>query len=237
MDRKSFDELYNLPCEGKTEEKNGLAYLSWAYAWATLLGQDPTATKKVYEAPDGLLVWKDPVGCHVKVSVTAFGIERTEYLPVMDYRNQSVPFDKADSMIVNKTIQRAVTKAIAQFGIGLKLYAGEDLPTKDDDKPQNDAPQAPKPQTVPNADPKPKAEAESTKSMTGNAQQIYDEMMKMMRELDPAQAIGLMDWCKRKFGKGPNDLADINQILATISAIKAAKFKASQPIDDDNMPF
>ena len=73
--------------------------------------------------------------------------------------------------------------------------------------------------------------------MTGNAQSIYDEMMRMMKDLDPAQAIGLLDWCKRKFGKGPNDLADINQILATISAIKAAKFKASQPIDDDNMPF
>ncbi len=146
MEKSDFAKLYDLPCEGHTEEKNigngvSLTYLSWAYAWATLLKQDGSATKKVFEAPDGSLVWKDPVGGHVKVSVTAFGIERIEYLPVMDSRNQSVAFDKIDSMMANKAIQRAVTKAIGQFGIGLKLYAGEDLETTGDDEP--------KPQTTP----------------------------------------------------------------------------------------
>lgn len=129
---KKFKELYEMPCEGHTEKKGNLTYLSWAYAWATLLEQDPTATKKVYENADGSLVWKDPIGAHVKVSVTAFGTERIEYLPVMDYNNRSITLDKIDSMAVNKTVQRAVTKAIAQFGIGLKLYAGEDLETADD---------------------------------------------------------------------------------------------------------
>lgn len=127
---KTFDQLYNLAVKGEVEKKGTLDYLSWAYAWATLMEQDGTATKKVYETSDGGLVWKDPIGAHVKVSVTAFGVERIEYLPIMDSRNQPVAFENADSTIVNKTIQRAVTKAIAQFGIGLKLYAGEDLPTE-----------------------------------------------------------------------------------------------------------
>jgi len=256
---KTFKELYEMPVEGHVEKKDCgkglfLSYLSWAYAWATLIEEDPNANYKVYERPDGRIYWDDGTTAWVKVSVTMFGKEVIEYLAVMDdtRANASIPLvtykfknkygeEKTAEGITTfdavKAIQRALVKAIARFGIGLKLYAGEDLPTEGDDKPQNDAPQAPKPQTIPSVDPKPKAEAESTKSMTGNAQPIYDEMMKMMRELDPAQTIGLLDWCKRKFGKGPNDLTDINQILATIGAIKAAKFKADKPISDDNMPF
>jgi|GEM_PF-5021665 len=142
MENKKFDELYSLPCEGHTEEKNigngvSLTYLSWAYAWATLLEQDGSAVKKVFEQTDGSVVWKDPIGGHVKVSVMAFGIERIEYLPVMDSRNQSVPFEKIDSMMANKAIQRAVTKAIGQFGIGLKLYSGENLETTGEGDPHN----------------------------------------------------------------------------------------------------
>lgn len=123
-------------------------------------------------------------------------------------------------------------KQITQLTVVAKDRAGSEVASFDFPKKTNY--QAPKPQTIPNADPKPQAES---KSPSANAQPIYDEMMRMMRELDPAQTIGLMDWCNRKFGKGPNDLADINQILATIGAIKAAKFKADKPISDDNMPF
>ena len=231
MDGKSFKELYELKCEGHVEEKNNLAYLSWAYAWATLLGQDPTAVKKVYETPDGSLVWKDPIGCHVKVSVTAFGIERIEYLPVMDHHNISVPFDKADSMIVNKTIQRAVTKAIAQFGIGLKLYAGEDLPTEDDE-PQ------PK-QTIPSVEPKSQL-APTNSANVGVAPKVVDagdRLKEQMAKLDPAQTLAVMEWCKKKYGKNPSELTDALQKADLATKIVSAKYKADQRADDDNMPF
>jgi hypothetical protein len=55
-------------------------------------------------------------------------LEHIEYLPVMDYRNQSIPADKVTSFDVNKAIQRGLTKAVARHGLGLYIYAGEDLP-------------------------------------------------------------------------------------------------------------
>lgn len=66
--------------------------------------------------------------CYVKVGVTIEGLEYIEMLPVMDYRNKSIAFDKVTSCDVNKTIQRAITKAIARHGLGLYVYAGEDYP-------------------------------------------------------------------------------------------------------------
>ena len=60
--------------------------------------------------------------------VTVNGIEHIEYLPVMDYRNQSINADKVTSFDVNKAIQRSLTKAVARHGLGLYIYAGEDLP-------------------------------------------------------------------------------------------------------------
>ena len=225
MDGKSFKELYELPCEGHVEEKNNLAYLSWAYAWATLLGQDPTAVKKVYETPDGSLVWKDPIGCHVKVSVTAFGIERIEYLPVMDYRNISVPFEKADSMIVNKTIQRAVTKAIAQFGIGLKLYAGEDMPTNGEAEEGVE----PKPQT-------PTYSAAANKQVPPK-EAGSDKLKEKMAQLNAGQTLAVVEWCVKKYGKRPEELTDVKQQADLITKIVSAKYKADQKISDDNMPF
>jgi hypothetical protein len=64
----------------------------------------------------------------VKTGVTIEGLEHIEYLPVMDYRNVSIPLDKITSMDMNKAIQRSLTKAAARHGLGLYIYAGEDLP-------------------------------------------------------------------------------------------------------------
>ena len=64
----------------------------------------------------------------VKVGMTIEGLEHIEYLPVMDYRNQSIPLEKVTSMDVNKAIQRGLVKAIARHGLGLYIYANEDLP-------------------------------------------------------------------------------------------------------------
>jgi hypothetical protein len=71
--------------------------------------------------------------CWVKTGVTLGGLEHIEMLPVMDFRNQAVTLDKITSMDVNKTIQRSLTKAIARHGLGLYIYAGEDLPEDESD--------------------------------------------------------------------------------------------------------
>lgn len=123
-----FAELNAIDVSGKTEKKNGLTYLSWSWAWGELKKRHPDATYTVYENPEGLFYHTDGRTCWVKTGVTVNGIEHIEYLPVMDYRNASIPRDKVTSMDVNKAIQRSLTKAIARHGIGLYIYAGEDLP-------------------------------------------------------------------------------------------------------------
>lgn len=127
-----FETLSAINVSGKTEKKNGLTYLSWAYAWGELCKVYPTATYKVHERDtqwgpcnyftDGRTAW-------VKVSVTIGDLTHTEMLPIMDYRNKSIPLDKVTSCDANKSIQRCITKAVARFGLGLYVYAGEDLPS------------------------------------------------------------------------------------------------------------
>lgn len=115
----------------KVENKNGLTYLSWAFAWGELKKIFPNANYKIYENENGWDYFTDGRTCWVKTGVTVEGIEHIEYLPVMDYRNKSIPADNVTSFDVNKSIQRSLTKAAARHGLGLYIYAGEDLPEDD----------------------------------------------------------------------------------------------------------
>lgn len=126
-----FDVLNAVNVNGHTEKKNGLTYLSWAWAWGELLKRYPDATYTVYENKDGLFYHTDGKTCWVKTGVTVEGVEYIEFLPVMDYRNNSIPVDKVTSFDVNKAIQRSLTKAVARHGLGLYIYAGEDLPEEE----------------------------------------------------------------------------------------------------------
>lgn len=123
-----FTELNNINVNDKVEKKNNLSYLSWAYAWGEVKKLHPNATYKVYEREDGRIYWDDGSTAWVKTGVTINDIEHIEYLPIMDYRNSSIPVAKITSFDVNKTIQRSLTKACARHGLGLYIYAGEDLP-------------------------------------------------------------------------------------------------------------
>lgn len=127
-----FEELNNINVSDKTEKKNNLTYLSWAFAWGELKKKHPDATYTVYENQHGWNYHTDGRYCWVKTGVTVDGIEHVEMLPVMDYKNNSIPVDKATAFDINKTIQRSVTKAIARHGLGLYIYAGEDLPDEAD---------------------------------------------------------------------------------------------------------
>jgi len=128
MDKSVFATLNAVNCNEHTEKKNGLTYLSWAWAWAEVKKRFPLATYTIYENPDGWNYFTDGRTCWVKTGVTIDGLEHIEYLPVMDYRNASIPADKVTSFDVNKAIQRSLTKAAARHGLGLYIYAGEDLP-------------------------------------------------------------------------------------------------------------
>lgn len=126
--------LSKIDCSKHTEKKNGLTYLSWAWAWSILKENFPEATSTIYEDKDGNNYFTDGRTCWVKTGVTVDGIEHIEELPVMDFKNKSIPLNNVTSYEVNKTIQRSLTKAIARHGLGMYIYAGEDLPSEEDGK-------------------------------------------------------------------------------------------------------
>jgi hypothetical protein len=126
-------DLLKLNVNDHTEKKNGLTYLSWAWAWAEALKADPTASFEVktflrdqytevpYMDVNGTgLVW---------VTVTMFGKPMTCMLPVMNHRNQPIPAPNAFE--VNTAIMRCMTKALALHGLGLYIYSGDDLPMQE----------------------------------------------------------------------------------------------------------
>ena len=123
-----FEKLSIINVNDKKSKKNNLDYLSWAFAWSEVKKVYPEANSKVYENEQGLNYHTDGRTAWVKVGMTIEGLEHIEYLPVMDYRNQSIPLEKLTSMDVNKAIQRGLVKAIARHGLGLYIYANEDLP-------------------------------------------------------------------------------------------------------------
>ena len=123
-----FQKMHSIDVSKWVEKKNGLSYVSWANAWGEVKKLHPDATYTVYENADGWNYHTDGRTCWVKTGMTVQGIEHIEYLPVMDYRNKSIPLDSVTSFDVNKAIQRSLTKAVARHGLGLYIYAGEDLP-------------------------------------------------------------------------------------------------------------
>ena len=127
-DKNYFTELNSIDVNDKIEKKNGLSYLSWAYAWGELKKRYPDSNYTIYENAQGWNYHTDGRTAWVKTGVTVCGVEHVEELPVMDYRNNSIPLDKITSFDVNKAIQRSLTKAVARHGLGLYIYAGEDLP-------------------------------------------------------------------------------------------------------------
>lgn len=123
-----FEELYNIDVGSKIEKKNNLSYLSWSYAWAEVKKKHPDSTYTIYENAEGWNYHTDGRTCWVKTGVTVNGIEHVETLAVMNNRNASIPLEAVTSYDINKSIQRCLTKGCARHGLGLYVYAGEDLP-------------------------------------------------------------------------------------------------------------
>ena len=117
----SYNELRKINVNEHTEKKGQLTYLSWAWAVDTLLQHDPSA---VWEFPEPKYFGETVM---VFCNVTAFGKTMKMQLPVMDNRNQAI--SNPDSRKISDATMRCLAKCIACFGIGLYIYAGEDLPT------------------------------------------------------------------------------------------------------------
>ena len=143
MEKKTFLMLADLNVSEKVEKRDGLSYLSWAWAWRHFKEACPDATYEIIiNQQTGLPYFESAAGVMVYTKVTACGETHMMWLPVMDSHNKAMKaqtyeiktknstiFVKAFDMFdVNKTIMRCLTKNLAMFGLGLYIYAGEDLP-------------------------------------------------------------------------------------------------------------
>lgn len=124
-----FAQLSAVNVNEHVETKGGFTYLSWPYAVTQLRLADPTATWEVKRF-DGRPYLLCEAGVFVEVAVTVQGITLSQLHPVLDGRNR--PIQEPDAFQINTSIQRALVKAIALHGLGLYIYAGEDLPNGQD---------------------------------------------------------------------------------------------------------
>ena len=157
---KTFAVLNDINVNDKVKTKMGLNYLSWAYAWGELLKAYPDATLNVYnrtietsetittedkdngvtrtvvnKSTQDVPYFTDGRSCFVKVGVSIQGIEYIEYFPIMGLKNDAIPANRVTMTDVNKALQRAFVKACARHGLGLYIYAGEDLPEAEKNAP------------------------------------------------------------------------------------------------------
>jgi hypothetical protein len=127
--KSAFEKLSAVNVAEKVERKGQLSYLSWAHAWAYAKKMYPTLTRTVYETEDGMNYFTDGKTAWVKVGVTIESLEYIDYLPIMNTsgRPKSIGLENITSFDVNTSIQRSTVKALALHGLGLSVYAGEDL--------------------------------------------------------------------------------------------------------------
>lgn len=169
-------ELLRLDVSAYVEKKKDLSYLSWSHAWAQALNHDHTANFHV-QTFDGKPYMDVNGTAMVWVSVTMGGNTRTCWLPVMNSSNAPISIagrsfkdkwgnekvEKLDSFNVNTAIMRCLTKCLGMFGLGLNVYAGEDLPLIEDDKPETKPETKPNPKTEPETKPETKPEKPAEK--------------------------------------------------------------------------
>lgn len=143
MEEKVFQTLNKINVNEHTEQKNGLTYLSWAWAWAELMKVYPDASYEIERFDGKPYLYDEKLGYMVFTKLTIGGDTKEMWLPVMDGANRAMlaePYEwydrynkphkveKASMFDINKTIMRCLVKNIALFGLGLYIYASEDLP-------------------------------------------------------------------------------------------------------------
>ena len=230
-----FETLNAINVNEKTEKKNGLTYLSWAWAWGEVKKCYPEAVFTIYERQTeyGLVnYFTDGRTCWVKTGLTIDGLEHIEELPVMDYRNNSIPLEKVTSTDVNKAIQRSLTKAAARHGLGLYIYAGEDLPEaeKENEPPKKEEQkEAGKPFTPPKASNgvvKKASEVPPAKEENPVKKYIANELTFMKQMFGIADT----DEMKRKFSEMRKSLIEA-KIIEDVSSDEQTMEQAEYMID------
>ena len=171
-----FEVLNAVNCKEHTEFKGGLSYLSWAWAWAEVKKRFPGAFYTIYENEQHFPYFTDGRTAWVKTGVTIEGLEHIEYLPIMNQASKpSLPLAALTSWDVNKAIQRSLTKACARHGLGLYIYAGEDLPEGETEPAPKPAPKKTTTKVASAPEPHPIPEGTEYKPLPAN---VYDSLVK-----------------------------------------------------------
>jgi hypothetical protein len=141
-----YKKLREINVSGHVEQKNGLNYLSWAWAWDEVMKEYPDAIYEIERFDNKPYLYDEKTGYMVFTRMSIAGVEREMWLPVMDAANKAmldhkytydtkfkkdIPVEAATMFDINKTIMRCLVKNLAMFGLGLALYSGEDLPEEE----------------------------------------------------------------------------------------------------------
>ena len=236
-----FETLSAVDVTGHIEEKDTgrvkLKYLSWAWAWYEVRKRYPNATYTIIKNENGLPYFVDPqLGIMVYTSVTIGEEEHTMWLPVMDGANNPMrlePYDiptnygkkhvnAATMFDINKTIMRCLTKNLGMFGIGLALYAGEDLFDDTDGNKGVEATLKTKPATKPVANTAANAQAEASYDVSALIKELDARVQAMVKTMTAEQKDALAAKIKEKLGivdyRKCKDGAALTELLTSIKA-------------------
>ena len=220
-----FEEVMKINVNDKTEKKGNLTYMSWAWAWAEFKKLYPDATYSVKMFDGVPYVHDSDTGYMVFTSVTADGMTYDMWLPVMDARNKTLM--NATMFDINKTIMRCLAKNLAMFGLGLYIYAGEDLPEDEQGAKSSDS----------------GAKAVPASKQTSGAQksaQSYEEQLKAAMETEIT-----IKGTKYKLGEMSQEQllyvknnAKVEKFQEAAAMILNHRFKEQmQESEDDDLPF
>jgi hypothetical protein len=215
--------LSAIDCSDKVEKKNGLSYLSWAWAWGIMMDHYPEARY------DFLVEERDDAHtCTVWCKVIINDLERMMWLPVMDYKNKAII--DPDARAISDTRMRCLTKCLAMFGLGHYIYAGEDLPPSGDaveEKPKPKAKAKPKAEAKPKPEPTPNSPAD-TIGNEEEADNVVQFLCDMADQFAGTTEGELIEWWQYPETKKAADLLDqgypehYKQLMAHLSALRAS---------------
>lgn len=206
-----FATLAAIDVSKHIEKKGNLSYLSWPWAVDQLMRADPSANWEFHE-PE---IFCDTM--MVSCTVTAFGKPIKMHLPVMNFKNEAVK--NPDAVIVNKNMMRCLVKAIACHGLGLHIYAGEDLPLDEDGNRQEKPKAQPRPEPKPEHKPQPKVERVTPQVIEGKNRDWKMKITMLGGNDNPEDWLGVL-----------NDMTTIALSTATSTDQVMSIFKANADI-------
>lgn len=226
----SFEKLYQINVNDKTEEKNGLTYLSWSYAVAEIKKLHPDMTYEVKKFENGLpYVYDENTGYMVFTEMTIDGLTHEMWLPVMDSNNRAMkshPYtiktkykeftvQAATMFDINKTIMRCLVKNMAMFGLGLYIYNGDDLPESVEEQ-HFEPPKKTKAK---------KAEAPSgediKKMLNKSDDELKADLKKWLMDTD-SDTVAFLEWASKRYKRKINAVDELftnelNDAIAVVS--------------------